>query len=114
MPYEMQLSKVCCALLSGDRKSAQPADSTRGSGASKPAASCRSPVVVSAASVAGATTTQKTGIPGIERALRLTGQPRRSARVEYICTCRRHGTFRHDRVPRMVEFFNQHSIAGCR
>ena len=29
-------------------------------------------------------------------------------------SCRRHGTFRHDRVPRMVDFFAQHSVAGCR
>lgn len=55
-----------------------------------------------------------TGIPGIERALRETAQPRRKARVEYVMSCRRHGTFRHDRVPRMVDFFAQHSVAGCR
>lgn len=104
---------------SASRRIAQPAgNSTRAAEAVNPTIAGLQPVKDSTTAdkgeASGSASQRQTGFPGVERVLRPAEQPRRSARVEYVLTCRRHGAFRHDRVPRMVDFFAQHSVAGCR
>lgn len=96
MIHDMHL---CC--LQGSTKAKQ------GTAAAAPAAAARK----AEGAVPRDIGTWETGIPGIRRVQRNTGQARRAIRTEYIMKCK-HGSFRHDRIPRMVDFFQQHS--GCR